>query len=171
MRGLKTLVCAGAVLLFAVGSAYAANMDDLGVTIRMINSDEMKDVSRELHLPDVAAELAREHAQEREGKGLSKANEARDHDAHEDTKSGQDEIKDVHDEVKDSQDEMKDDQTEVHQEVKDDQSEMSEDTKESQQELKQEQPEVQDEITDTQSDTKDSMEEIQSDTQSPAGGP
>ena len=73
MRRVHTLIMSGFALFLITGNVNAADLDDLDVTIRVIESDhELKEMENELHLPDSASETAREHAE---------AND-RDHDGH-----------------------------------------------------------------------------------------
>jgi hypothetical protein len=128
------MVLAAAVLFFVTGAAHAVDLDDLGVTIKMIDSDDVKAAGKELRLPDAASDVAREHAEKRDGKGLSRANEVRERnesrkeehgtkhddkddaadkkDDHEDHKSSRDESRESHDEAKESQEEAKEEHSE-----------------------------------------------------------
>lgn len=141
MKNVKMMIFAASVLFFATGAAHAVEMDDLGVTIKMINSDDMKGISRELHLPDAASDIAREHAEGRDGKGLSRANEVHnrnearkdEHDAENagndhstDQKDENDDHKSSHDKVRDSHEDVKDGQLEMHNEAKDAQEALKE---------------------------------------------
>lgn len=149
MKTVKTMVLAASVLFFVTGAAHAVDLDDLGVTIKMIDSDDMKGASKELHLPDAASDVARERAEHRDGKGLSRANEVRDRndtrkdehdhkqdgkdeasdkkDDHEEHKSDRDESRDSHDEAKEAQDEAREEHSETHDEDKDDHTDAQDD--------------------------------------------
>lgn len=152
MKNVKTMVLAASVLLFVTGAAHAVDMDDLDVTIKMIDSDDVKGASHELRLPDAASDVAREHAEKRDGKGLSRANEV--HDRNDSRKSEHDNKDDDKDHAADK----KDDQDE-HKSSRDDSMESHDEAKESQEEMKEEQSESHDEIKDDSTDTKDDMED------------
>ncbi len=73
MKTFKTLLIAGFTLMLSVGGAHAVDLDDLDVTIRVIDSDDIDDISHELSLPFPAPTAERKHA---EG-GLSHASDVR----------------------------------------------------------------------------------------------
>lgn len=162
MKELKAMMFVACLLFFVTAAVHAAPMDDLGVTIKMIDADDMKGVSTELHLPAMAADVARKQAEDREGRGLSRANEARNGEqgADTDTKDGQDEEHaSSRDTFKDSHDEMKDSHAEIHDE-----------TKEFQEEVKDSHPETPEEIQDGQDNTKDDMGDKRDDSIAPMAG-
>jgi len=163
MKKMKMMVLAASLLFVVTGAAHAVDMDDLGVTIKMIDSDDMKGVSNELRLPDAASDVAREHAQNRDGKGLSRANEVHDrnesrkdeHDGKDDDKDDSTDKKDDHEDQKSSRDES---------------MESHDDAKESQEEAKEETTETHDESMDGHSDNKDDMDDKLDSSTSPAAG-
>jgi hypothetical protein len=146
------MVLAAAVLFFVTGAAHAVDLDDLGVTIKMIDSDDVKAAGKELRLPDAASDVAREHAEKRDGKGLSRANEV--HERNESRKSEHDNK----DDDKDHSADKKDDQDE-HKSSRDDSKESHDEAKESQEEMKEEQSESHDESKDDHTDAKDDMDD------------
>lgn len=85
MKNVNTLIISGLALFLITGTVNAADLDDLDVTIRVIESDhEVKEMENELHLPDSAADTAREHAEENAGDHEQDADhDSRDGDANE----------------------------------------------------------------------------------------
>ncbi|NOX76075.1 MAG: hypothetical protein GXP17_05570 [Gammaproteobacteria bacterium] len=80
MKIFKTLLMTGFTLMLSVGVAHAVDLDDLDVTIRVIDSDDVDDISHELSLPFPASAAGRGH----EEGGLSHVNDVRgdDHVGH-----------------------------------------------------------------------------------------
>ncbi|MGD8559476.1 MAG: hypothetical protein PVG89_04505 [Gammaproteobacteria bacterium] len=77
---LKTIVTAVALALGTAGTAYAVDTSDVeDISMQAVDSAvELPDAAmRELTLPETASEKAVERAQNREGYGLSRANEVR----------------------------------------------------------------------------------------------
>jgi len=64
MKTLNTLLIAGFALLLSVGVAQAVELDDLDVTIRVIDSDDVGDIGHELMLPFPVPGSGGEHAED-----------------------------------------------------------------------------------------------------------
>jgi hypothetical protein len=66
MKTMKIQIFALFTFFIFTNAAQAVDLDDMGVTIQMIESEDMKEVSKELSLPDVASEVAKQHMEEHE---------------------------------------------------------------------------------------------------------
>lgn len=107
MKVLQTTMIAGVVFFVSTGISFAADMDDLDVTIRMVESSDVHEMENELSLPESASDTAREHAESEDGRGLTQANESRDreHDGESSARDGGHEEGDqVHDDREDQAD-------------------------------------------------------------------
>lgn len=129
MKVLKKTMIAGAVFFISTGISYAADMDDLDVTIRMVESNDVHEMENELTLPESASDTAREHAESEDSQGLTQANESQDreHDGdatpdseqessdqareqHEDEMEHADETADSHDTASEERDDARDEE-------------------------------------------------------------
>ena len=66
---LKSSILIAVIFLLPVSAAYAVEMDDLDVTIRVIETNEVGDISHELSLPEMVIESSDDHEIETEGSG------------------------------------------------------------------------------------------------------
>jgi hypothetical protein len=124
MKALKTTMIAGMVFFVSSGIGYAADMDDLDVTIRMVESNDVHEMENELSLPESASDTAREHAESEDGHGLTQANESRDreHDAetsHDGDQEHSDQARDEHEDEMEHHDDVTDSQDAAHEEIDD----------------------------------------------------
>lgn len=78
MKLVQTTIFAGLAFFLSAGMSFAAEMDDLDLTIRVIETDDVKEMHNELHLPDAASDVAREHAANEDSLGLTQANAVRE---------------------------------------------------------------------------------------------
>lgn len=69
MRLVQTIILAGVSFFLSAGIGYAADLGDLDLTIRVIETDDVQQIHNELSLPAIAAEAAHEPA----GGGLTQA--------------------------------------------------------------------------------------------------
>jgi hypothetical protein len=83
LKTIQTSIIAGLAFFLSAGISYGAEMDDLDLTIRVVETDDVNEMHNELSLPDMASDTAREHAENEQGHGLDQANDARHqrHDA------------------------------------------------------------------------------------------
>lgn len=113
MKLVQTTIIAGLSFFLATGISFAADMDDIELTIRVVETDDVEEMHNELSLPDAASDTAREHAEDEDGRGLTQANAARaaehgneEDDAHDDA---HDEEREEHEEDReDHEDEVED---------------------------------------------------------------
>ena len=85
MNIVKTSIIASFALFLTTGIAGADELDDLEVTVRVVETDDdANEVEHELHLPDSASDSAREHAEddghENEGEHHSNDDGREDHE-------------------------------------------------------------------------------------------
>ena len=118
MKMIKLLVIASFTLFLMTGIAGADELDDLDVTIRMMESDDdVNEVEHELSLPDSASDSAREHAEddghENEGETHSSDDVNDDQDGHEEDQEDQEDNEDDRDEHEEGAEDHEDD-TEDH---------------------------------------------------------
>jgi hypothetical protein len=120
MKVLQTTMIAGVVLFVSTGMSFAADMDGLDVTIRMVESNDVHEMENELRLPESASDSAREHAESEDSRGLTQANESRErgHDneaTHDDEHEGRhDQARDHHEDERDNLSEARDSQETIH---------------------------------------------------------
>lgn len=123
-----TSIFATAVFFLSAGISFGAELDDLDVTIRMVESDDLIEMHNELSLPDAASDTAREHAEDENGQGLTRANEARsqEQDAeNEDTPETSDEARDEREDEIENHDEAREDKDDIsaeHEDVKEEET-------------------------------------------------
>jgi len=123
----QTSIFATAVFFLSAGISFGAELDDLDVTIRMVESDDLTEMHNELSLPAAASDTAREHAEAENGQGLTQANEARspEHQAeHDNMPEASDEARDErvdeienHDEAREDKDDLSAEHEDVKEEV------------------------------------------------------
>jgi hypothetical protein len=109
MKVVQTAMIAGLVFFVSTGMSFAADMDDLDVTIRMVESNDVHEMENELRLPESASDSAREHAESEDGRGLTQANESRErgHDneaTHDSEREGRDQHADERDDLSEARD-------------------------------------------------------------------
>ena len=78
MKLVQTTLIAGLTFFLSTGISFAADMGDLELTIRVVETDDVQEMHNELSLPESASDTAREHAQNEDGRGLTQANTVRD---------------------------------------------------------------------------------------------
>ena len=100
MKMVQTSIIACLAFFLSAGVSFGAEMGDLDLTIRVIESDDLTEMHNELSLPASVADDARDHAEGEQGRGLNQANDVRDQDAteHEARDEREDEIEN-HDDV------------------------------------------------------------------------
>jgi hypothetical protein len=108
MKTFKISLIAGAVLLVTGGVVQAADLDDLDVTVRVVEDDDARDMRNELTLPAAASDTAREHAEDRD-----REHESDDRDSH-DENDGHDDDREDHDENREEHDDDREDHDEDH---------------------------------------------------------
>ncbi len=107
MKMIKLLIITSFSLFLMTGIAAADDLDDLEVTIRMMESDDdANEVEHELSLPDSASDSAREHAEDdgHENEGEHHSNDDANED-HEEDREDHDDDKEDHDDDKEDHDE------------------------------------------------------------------
>lgn len=67
MRLVQTIILAGVSFFLSAGIGFAAELGDLELTIRVIETDDVQQMHNELSLPTIAADAAHEQA----GSGLT----------------------------------------------------------------------------------------------------
>jgi len=117
MRMVQTSIIAGIAFFFSAGICFGAEMGDLDLTIRVIESDDLTEMHNELSLPVPAADAAREHAEGEDSRGLNRANEARDEErenaaAHETRDEREDEIEN-HDDAREDKHDLNEERDEA----------------------------------------------------------
>ena len=108
MKLVQTTIIAGLSFFLSTGISFAADMDDIELTIRVVETDDIEEMHNELSLPDAASDTAREHAEDDEGRGLTQANT-------------------VHEAGHEHEDEMRDEEHEEHEDEGDERDEDTED--------------------------------------------
>lgn len=88
MKLMQTIIIAGLSFFLSTGIGFAADLDDLDLTIRVVETDDVEEMHNELSLPDAASNTAREHAEDEEGRGLTRANEVREQEHEDDNEHG-----------------------------------------------------------------------------------
>ena len=78
MKLVQTTLIAGLTFFLSAGISFAADMGDLELTIRVVETDDVQEMHNELSLPGSASDAAREHAENGDGRGLTQANAVRD---------------------------------------------------------------------------------------------
>lgn len=78
MKLAQTTIIAGLSFFLSTGISFAADMDDIELTIRVVETDNVEEMRNELRLPDAASDTAREHAENEDGRGLTQANAVRE---------------------------------------------------------------------------------------------
>jgi hypothetical protein len=146
MKTMKIQIFALFTFFIFTNAAQAVDLDDMGVTIQMIESEDMKEVSKELSLPDVASEVAKQHMEE--------------HDFHDRKRDAKDDgRKDHHegyrDERDDSQTEVKDEIDDHHDEAKED----IDDSKDGSDDSKDQIDDSKDQINDSTDDSKNTIDD------------
>ena len=110
MKVLQTTMIAGVVFFVSTGISFAADMEDLDITIRMVESNDVHEMENELSLPESVSDTAREHAESEDGRGLTQANESRDREHGNEV---------AHDGGHENRDQAREDEAEHHDEVRD----------------------------------------------------
>ncbi len=116
MKMVQTSIIATVVFFLSAGVSFGAEMDDLDITIRMVDSDDLTDMHNELSLPDAASDTAREHAEDEDGRGLTQANEARNKEHEEDVRDEHEDEIDDHDNAHEDDDDINAEHDEAHEE-------------------------------------------------------
>jgi hypothetical protein len=116
MKLVQTTIIAGLSFFLSTGISFAADMDDLDLTIRVIETDDVKEMHNELHLPDAASDIAREHAANEESRGLTQANAVRESE-NEHEAEHENEVRDEHEADRDERIEDRSDANEVRDEA------------------------------------------------------
>jgi hypothetical protein len=116
MKLVQTTIIAGLSFFLSTGISFAADMDDLDLTIRIIETDDVKEMHNELHLPDAASDIAREHAANEESRGLTQANAVRESE-NEHEAEHENEVRDEHEADRDERIEDRSDANEVRDEA------------------------------------------------------
>ena len=78
MKLVQTTIIAGLSFFLSTGISFAADMDDIELTIRVVETENIEEMHNELSLPDAASDTAREHAEKEDGRGLTQANAVRE---------------------------------------------------------------------------------------------
>ena len=112
MKWVQTTIIAGLAFFLSAGISFAAEMDDLDLTIRVIETDDLKEMHNELRLPDMASDAAREHAEGENGHGLTQANAAREQEMNQEAKNENQVRLEEHDEHEGHRDERMEDNDE-----------------------------------------------------------
>lgn len=97
MKLVQTIIIAGLSFFLSTGISFAADMDDLDLTIRVLETNDVEEMHNELHLPDAASDIAREHAANEDSRGLTQANAVRESE-NEHEAEHENEVRDEHDE-------------------------------------------------------------------------
>jgi len=86
MKLVQTTIIAGLSFFLSTGISFAADMDDIELTIRVVETENIEEMHNELSLPDAASDTAQEHAENEDGRGLTQANVVREaeHEEHRD---------------------------------------------------------------------------------------
>ena len=109
MKLVQTTIIAGLSFFLSTGISFAVDMDDIELTIRVVETDDIEEMHNELSLPGSVSDTAREHAEDEDGRGLTQANAAREteheNDASHDEREEHEEARDDHeDEIEDHKD-------------------------------------------------------------------
>ena len=107
MKLVQTTIIAGLSFFLSTGISFAADMDDIELTIRVVETDDVEEMHNELSLPDSASDTAREHAENEDGRGLTQANAARETE-HEENDASHDEREEHEEAREDHEDEVED---------------------------------------------------------------
>lgn len=99
MKLVQTSIIAMVAFFLSTGISFGAELDDLEFTIRVVESDDLNEMHNELSLPAAASDTAREHAEDDDGRGLSRANEVREKEHEEDKSVDENEHHDSQDDV------------------------------------------------------------------------
>lgn len=100
MKTIQLSLIAGAVLLIAGGVAQAADLEDLDITVRVVEDNDSREMRHELTLPAAA----REHMDDRERHREHDAQENESRDGEGDYREGQEDDREAQDENRDSYD-------------------------------------------------------------------
>lgn len=104
MKKVNVLIITGFALFLMAGIANAADLDDLDVTIRMMESnDDVNEMENELHLPDSAREHAEDHHDAHDNDGHD--DHSADREDHEDDREGFEDDREANEESHDSHEE------------------------------------------------------------------
>lgn len=118
MKMVHTSIIATVVFFLSAGMSFGAELDDLDITIRMVESDDLTEMHNELSLPDAASDTAREHAEDEGGRGLTQANDVREkeHEQEEELRDEHEDQVDDHDNAHEDDDDLKAEHDEAHEE-------------------------------------------------------
>lgn len=101
MKLVQTTIIAGLAFFLSTGISFAVEMDDIELTIRVVETDDIEEIHNEISLPSAASDTAREHTEDKHGRGRNHSNEdgerghsTREHENHEN--DVQDEERDEH---------------------------------------------------------------------------
>ena len=62
MKLVQTTIIAGLSFFLSTGISFAAELDDIELTIRVVETDNIEEMHNELRLPDAVLDTASEHA-------------------------------------------------------------------------------------------------------------
>jgi hypothetical protein len=130
MKWVHTGIVGIIAFLFSTGISFGAALDDLDLTIRVVESDDLTEMHNELSLPDTASDAAREHAEDDDGRGLTQADQAREEERQEDSNDVNRDDAEFHDEAR----EEREDEIEDHDEAREDSSDVNEEHDEAREE-------------------------------------
>lgn len=122
MKLVQTIIFAMMAFFLSAGISVGAELDDLDLTIRVIESDDLQEMQNELSLPASVSDDAREHAEgdERRGESSEKDHDGKDEEHKDEHK---DEHRDEHDgrhEDNDIERDEREDEIEDHDEARED---------------------------------------------------
>lgn len=147
MKLVQTTIIAGLSFFLSTGISFAVDMDDIELTIRVVETDDIDEMHNELSLPDSASDTAREHAEDEDGRGLTQANAVREAEheneaEHEHEDEMRDEEHEEHDDDGDERDEDKEDREDERGEADEEEGHQEEHDKEHENEYEAPEPTV-----------------------------
>jgi len=120
VKAIQTSVIAGFVFFLSAGVSFGAEMDDLDLTIRVVESDDVSEMHNELSLPDMVFDAERDHADAESSSDVGRDGAAREHEL-ENTMDVRDEHEDEmedHDEAREDNSDINEEHGEAHEEEK-----------------------------------------------------
>jgi hypothetical protein len=130
MKLVQTSIFAIVAFFLATGISFGAELDDLDITIRVVESDDLAEMHNELSLPEAAADTAREHTEDDDGRGLNQANDSRAKEHEEDREDVSKDEKEYEEEAR----EEREDEIEDHDEAREDSDDVIDEHDEAQEE-------------------------------------
>lgn len=116
MKAIQTGVIAGCAFFLSIGVSFAAEMDDLDLTIRVVESDDVNAMHNELLLPEMIS--ASEHA-DTEGEtdhSMNQNNDARELENAMDVRDEHEDEMEDHDEAREDNGDITEEHGEAHEE-------------------------------------------------------